>query len=636
MDSLLASAGPMPDAPTKRRRGNPKTAFAHQKVERGKNKPAIDASLHSILPTTRLAPSLQDSSHKDLKPSSSLNKISDKKLRAKLASQQLSHKRAVADRKDVQEYITSAYVNDDDDDDEAESVAEEQGRWHGTGIQVDDSLGEKTWRISQQDVVQAVDVASQAKKFDLRLENIGGGGYRVDYTRNGRNLALASNHGHIASFDWQAGKLNSEIQLGETVRDIKYLHSDAFYAVAQKRYVYIYDGSGVEIHKMKQHIDVTRMEFLPYHYLLATVGNAGHLKYHDTSTGLMVAEHKTRMGAVQAMAQNKHNAIIHLGHQNGQVTLWSPNMSTPHVKLLAHLGPVHSIGIDPSSASMGRYMATSGADGKVKVWDSRNWGQTVREWSVRSSGLHELDYSMKGMLAVGGKGGVTIYRDLKRGGGSPSPYLTIPLPGLTPRQVAFCPYEDVLGVGHSAGFSSLLVPGAGEAQFDSNEADVFESYNRRREREVRGVLEKIQPDLITLDADFLGRLGEAPKAVYSDKETPYYQKPRLERLVVDGKQDEEGIGGLPSDEEENDDEAASGGVKRSQGSKQRERQKQRGKGKSLNRYLRKKRKNVVDPALVAMKEKVARQKAQREHERKVATGEVQVEAGALARFARAV
>lgn len=320
----------------------------------------------------------------------------------------------------------------------------------------------------------------------------------------------------------------------------------------------------------------------------------------------MVADHKTRLGSVQAMAQNKHNAIIHLGHQNGQVTLWSPNLSTPHVKLLAHLGPVQSIAIDSSSSSMGRYMATSGADGKIKIWDSRNWGQTVREWGVRSSGLHEIGYSMKGMLAVGAKGGVTVYRDLDRGGKqnhSPTPYLSLPLPGLTPRQVVFCPFEDVLGVGHSSGFSSLLVPGAGEAQFDSNEADVFESHNRRREREVRGVLEKIQPDLITMDADFLGKMGEAKKEVYSEKEKAYYQMSRLERLAVDGKADEEGAGVMSSD----DDEAADGGddasgtgneVRRSQGAKQREKKKQRGKGKSLNRYLRKKRKNVVDPAMV--------------------------------------
>ncbi len=36
-----------------------------------------------------------------------------------------------------------------------------------------------------------------------------------------RHLALASNHGHVSTMDWQAGKLHSELQLGESVRDIK-------------------------------------------------------------------------------------------------------------------------------------------------------------------------------------------------------------------------------------------------------------------------------------------------------------------------------------------------------------------------------------------------------------------------------
>lgn len=39
------------------------------------------------------------------------------------------------------------------------------------------------------------------------------------------------------------------------------------------------------------------MEFLPYHWLLATVGNAGYLKYQDTSTGSLVAEMPTKQGS---------------------------------------------------------------------------------------------------------------------------------------------------------------------------------------------------------------------------------------------------------------------------------------------------------------------------------------------------
>jgi U3 small nucleolar RNA-associated protein 7 len=43
----------------------------------------------------------------------------------------------------------------------------------------------------------------------------------VTLTLESRHLAIASAHGHVATFDWQAGRLHSEMQLKESVRDIK-------------------------------------------------------------------------------------------------------------------------------------------------------------------------------------------------------------------------------------------------------------------------------------------------------------------------------------------------------------------------------------------------------------------------------
>jgi U3 small nucleolar RNA-associated protein 7 len=40
--------------------------------------------------------------------------------------------------------------------------------------------------------------------------------------------------------------------------------------------------------------------------------------------------------------------------------------------------------------------------------------------------------------------------------------------------VKFLPYEDVLAIGHATGYSSIVVPGAGEANFDAFEANPFE------------------------------------------------------------------------------------------------------------------------------------------------------------------
>lgn len=351
--------------------------------------------------------------------------------------------------------------------------------------------------------------------------------------------------------------------------------------------------------KLKQHIDPTHLEYLPYHYLLTSVGHAGHLKYHDVSTGKMLIDIPTRLGSPHSMTQNRHSAIIHLGHANGTMTMWSPNMSTPYVKLLAHRGPVLSMAVDPSESSAGRYCATAGMDGVVKVWDGRMWGKELRSFTMRNS-ISTINYSGRGLFAVGGKSGVSVFRDVAAADNTAAttPYLTLPLPGLTAHSIAFCPFDDVLAIGHNKGVSSLLVPGSGEANFDSAEADVFESYSRRREREVRSVMEKIRPELITMDTEFLGKVREVKPDTYEAREArSYRQLGRMERLrnagqVPEGDIAAGDVGAGESDAEDDDEDAAPGGKPEKQ------KKKMRGRGSATKRYLRKKKKNVIDSSLV--------------------------------------
>ncbi|RUS28089.1 hypothetical protein BC938DRAFT_482344 [Jimgerdemannia flammicorona] len=135
---------------------------------------------------------------------------------------------------------------------------------------------ERTYKFTQTQLANNLDINSSKKVgqrfpfiFDLKLNDFGP--YSINYTRNGRHLLIGGRKGHVATFDWQTGKLGCELHLKETVRDVQWLHNENMFAVAQKKYVYIYDHTGMEVHCLRKHVDVNRLEFLPYHFLLATM-----------------------------------------------------------------------------------------------------------------------------------------------------------------------------------------------------------------------------------------------------------------------------------------------------------------------------------------------------------------------------
>lgn len=359
---------------------------------------------------------------------------------------------------------------------------------------------EKTFKVRQTDIKQEVDVSTQKKAFNLDLVDFGP--YNIDYSRSGNHLLLGGQKGHIASFDWKQGILGSELNVNETVRAVKWLQNDnQFFAAAQKKYTYIYDQQGTEIHVLKNHIEATRLEYLPYHYLLVSAGNTGYIKYQDVSTGQLVAELRTKLGSTVSMTQNPYNAIIHAGHSNGTVTLWAPSMSTPLVKLLSSRGPVRALAVDRA----GKFMAVAGEDKSLKIWDIRNYKELHSYYTPTVA--NSLDISDTGLVAVGWGPHVQIWKDILRAETKESaPYMNHLVPGSQISSVWFVPFEDILGAGHAKGFQSLIVPGSGEANFDSLEMNPYYAASRegRREAEVKSLLTKLQPDMISLNPDLIG------------------------------------------------------------------------------------------------------------------------------------
>lgn len=176
----------------------------------------------------------------------SIRGVKDKKLRGNLRRLESKYQDATLKAKD------------------AEILLENEAGY----LEVEGEL-ERTYKVQQDELKEELAVETARKGFELKLVELGP--YIAEYSRNGRHLILAGRKGHVSTIDWRAGELGCELQLGETIRDAKWLHNNQYFAVSQKKYVYIYDSAGVELHCLRKHIEVTNLEFLPYHFLLATV-----------------------------------------------------------------------------------------------------------------------------------------------------------------------------------------------------------------------------------------------------------------------------------------------------------------------------------------------------------------------------
>ncbi|KAJ8766036.1 hypothetical protein K2173_020552 [Erythroxylum novogranatense] len=353
---------------------------------------------------------------------------------------------------------------------------------------------EKTWRIKQEAIGREVDISSSRKQYDIVLPDLGP--YTLDFTPSGRYVAVAGRKGHLAVVDMKDMKLIREIQVRETTRDIAFLHNELFFAAAQKKYTYIYNRDGVELHCLKEHGAVSRLQFLRNHFLLASINKYGQLHYQDITTGQMVANFRTGFGRTDVMQVNPFNGVIALGHSGGTVSMWKPTTAAPLVKMLCHPGPITAMAFHPN----GHLMATSGKERKIKIWDVRKFEviQTI------SGHAKTLDFSQKGLLAAASGSFVQILGDFS-GSQTYSRYINHSMvKGYQIGKVLFRPYEDVLGIGHSMGWSSILIPGSGEPNFDTWLANPFETPKQRQEKEIRSLLDKLPPETIMLDPSRIG------------------------------------------------------------------------------------------------------------------------------------
>lgn len=446
---------------------------------------------------------------------------------------------------------------------------------------------ERTKNVTQEELKKMLPENNVKNIYDLTLTEAGP--YEQFYDRSGRmSVLLGKSTGHVAVMDNHTMALKTEFNVKERCRTGTFLHNTNLFAIAQKNFVYIYDDQGIEIHEMKDHQDVTQLQYLPHHWLLASIGRTGYLQYHDTSTGDLVSKHRTRLGQCNVMTQNKNNAVIHCGHHNGVVTLWSPASNEYLVKMLCHKGsPIESIAIDKE----GHRMVTAGTDGIMKIWDLRMFKST-HKYFVRGRAPRpmSMDISQTGILGIGaGKHAMFFTQEALKykvqkdewqymrhscyGGGQIE-------------SLRFRPFEDVCGLGVEKGFSSIVIPGSGEANLDSLEygTNPYQDKKQRQESEVRALMDKLSPDMIALDPDVIGTIEESNDFV------------RRERLI--------------QAEDEADPKKDADNEK-----KKREKNRMRGRN-NIQAKLARKRKNVVDQNTILMKQAIEKEKRDKEKAKK--------------------
>lgn len=162
----------------------------------------------------------------------------------------------------------------------------------------------------------------------------------------------------------------------------------------------------------------------------------------------------------------------------------------------------------------GKYLVTAGADRKVKVFDLRKYKE-LNEYYL-SAAASAMSVSQRGLVALGFGPHVHVLKNPFTAA-SPTPYMTYMVPGSQVSSLAFRPFEDVLSVGHATGMNNIVVPGSGEPNFDTFEANPYENAKQRGESEVRALLEKLRPEMITLDPTAIGRVDLDPAVEQQSK-----------------------------------------------------------------------------------------------------------------------
>lgn len=321
----------------------------------------------------------------------------------------------------------------------------------------------------------------------------------LDITRDGKHLLSVSKTGKciITEFSETADAI-SNFSTYETVYDAKFCYNFQRLALANKNYVKLYDEKGTLTNTLSDHKYVTKLTYLPNHFLLVSASFENKLlSWYDISTGENITTHTLKKFNRTCLTHNPYNGVVITGHDDSSVRLWTPSLDSPAVSFIAD----KNVPICDIQAYNDHYLIVANASQKVQIFDIRNAIKPLKIINLTSHGESKISVSQNNLVSISQGPVVNVWKDLLLDSSiREKKYLHHRFrDGSIINSTVFQPFEDILFVSTQNYISPLLVPGSGYAEINYSSDNPFMTNKQRRKQLTRDLLDKLPAATIMLD-----------------------------------------------------------------------------------------------------------------------------------------